>query len=51
MCGFYKESKIFEFSWSLIFTRKNAEDTESQNVEHLWSNCSLLVLRVKLSDL
>ena len=35
MYYFYKVSQIFEFTWSHIFTTRNAEDMESQSVEHL----------------
>ena len=35
MCYLYKESQIFVFIWSHIFTTKKAEDMEKQNAEHL----------------
>ena len=50
MCYVYKESQIFEFIWSQVLPKTNAEDMESQSAQHLWSNCNSLVLRVKSSS-
>ena len=50
ICYFYKESQIFQFIWSHVLPKTNAEDMESQSAQHLWSNCNSLVLRVKSSS-
>ena len=50
ICVTSSKSKIFEFIWSHIFTTRNAENMGNQNVDHLWSNYNLLVLRVRSSS-
>ena len=46
ICYFYKKRQIFDFIWSHIFMKRNAEDS----LEHLWRNYKPLFLRVKSSS-
>ena len=38
MCYDYKARQIFKFIWSFLITTRNAEDMESQSLEHLATN-------------